>query len=100
MAAEPAFAVTACEPDTLRVSGTLGFATATAALAALRAGLRDGTRHTLDLAAVETCDSAGMACLLAVLAEARVQGRELTLEHVPTGLRTLAQVSGVDTLLG
>lgn len=100
MAAEPAFAVTAGEPGTLHVSGTLGFATAAAALEALRAGLRDGSRHQLDLAGVGTCDSAGMACLLTLLAEARTQGRALSLEHVPSGLRTLAQVSGVDQLLG
>lgn len=100
MAAEPAFAVTAGESDTLRVSGTLGFATAAAALEALRAGLRDGARRKLDLAAVETCDSAGMACLLAVLADARAQQRALVLENVPAGLRTLAQVSGVEQLLG
>lgn len=100
MAAEPAFAVTAGTPDTLRVSGTLDFATAAAALDALRAGLRDGQRCKLDLSGVETCDSAGMACLLALLADARTQGRTLVLEHVPAGLRTLARVSGVEELLG
>jgi phospholipid transport system transporter-binding protein len=86
-------------PDTVAVSGTLGFATAAAALTALNAALAQGPRRRLDLSAVAGCDSAGMACVLAVLAEAASQSRAVQLTHVPESLRTLAQVSGVDALL-
>ena len=100
MAAEPAFAIDQTLPDTVQVSGTLGFATAAAALDALRAALRDGGRHRLDLAGVTVCDSAGMACILALRADAAARGQALGLANVPAGLRTLAQVSGVESMLG
>lgn len=100
MAAESTFALDPASPDTLRVSGVLGFATAAAALESLRGALRNGGTRQLDLGGVTLCDSAGMACLLTVLAEAQAAGRALTLARVPAGLRTLAQVSGVDALLG
>ncbi|GAB3787057.1 STAS domain-containing protein [Dyella agri] len=99
MAAESAFRLDRAEPDTLAVSGTLGFATATEAWRALDEALRVGDRSQLDLAGVRSCDSAGLACVLAVLAAARKRGQAVGLQHVPDGLRTLAQVSGVEAML-
>ncbi|MEW9624582.1 STAS domain-containing protein [Rhodanobacter geophilus] len=99
MAAEAAFRLDRSEPGTLAVSGMLGFATAAAALQALNEGLRAGDRPRLDLAGVRACDSAGLACVLAALAAARVRGHAVALQHVPDGLRTLARVSGVEALL-
>lgn len=61
--------------------------------------LRAGDCLQLDLAGVRNCDSAGLACVLAVLAEARRRGQAVGLQHVPAGLRTLARVSGVEALL-
>lgn len=98
-AAEPGFRLDLGVPGTVRMSGMLGFATAAAALQALDEALRPGDRARLDLAGVRACDSAGLACVLAVLATARGRGRAVGLQHVPDGLRTLARVSGVEVLL-
>lgn len=86
--------------DTLGLRGALGFTTAGQALPALQAALSaDPQLHTLDLSDLTQVDSAGLACLLAVLGEASVAGRELRLAHAPDDMRTLAQVCGVDHLL-
>ena len=87
-------------PDTVTVSGTLSFATAAAALAALNTALGQGGRHQLDLAGVRNCDSAGLACVLAALAAAAEQGRSVRVLNAPAGMLALAQVSGVAPLLG
>jgi len=87
-------------PDTVAVSGTLSFVTAAAALAELNTALGQGSRRQLDLAAVQACDSAGLACVLAALAEAAGRGRSVRVLNAPAGLRALAQVSGVAPLLG
>jgi phospholipid transport system transporter-binding protein len=94
------FKLAAVGPDTVTVSGALGFTTAAAALAALNAALGQGARHRLDLAGVATCDSAGLACVLAVLAEAASRSRPVQVVNAPASLHTLAQVCGVETLLG
>lgn len=99
MAADNAFKLDRGTPGALAVSGALSFATATAALRALNEALRTGDRSQLDLAGVHTSDSAGLACVLAVLAEASGRGQTVSLQHVPDGMRTLAQVSGVEALL-
>lgn len=95
-----AFRLDSSMPDTVAVSGTLSFATAAAALTALNAALAQGARRRLDLAAVANCDSAGLACVLAALAEASGQGRPVRVSNAPAGMRALAQVSGVASLLG
>jgi phospholipid transport system transporter-binding protein len=95
-----AFRLDSSVPDTVAVSGTLSFATAAAALAALNAALAQGARRRLDLAAVGSCDSAGLACVLAALAEASGQGRPVRVSNAPAGMLALAQVSGVASLLG
>lgn len=85
---------------TLAVSGVLTFDTAHAALRALRDKLAAGGMFTaLDLAGVERGDSAGLACVLAVLADVRAHGLAMTVRHLPDGLRALAQVCEVEDLL-
>jgi phospholipid transport system transporter-binding protein len=93
------FRVTTNTPDTVCVSGVLSFATATKALAALRAEFGNSDRHTLDLSAVTTCDSAGLACVLAALSEADNGNRRVTTRHVPEGMQALAQVCDVQEFL-
>lgn len=85
-------------PSTLAVHGVLDFDTAAAALAAIRAALEGGVAR-LDLAGVSHSDSAGLACVLAVAAEANQCGRPLAVVGMPAGMRALAQVCEVDTLL-
>lgn len=93
------FRVASDLPDTVSVSGTLNFATAANALAAMRAAFAKHDRHTLDLAGVTVCDSAGLACVLAALSEADQGGERVAVRNVPVGMQALAQVSGVDPLL-
>lgn len=83
----------------LAVSGVLTFDTAHAALRAMRDKLAAGVFEVLDLAGVERGDSAGLACVLAVLADVRAHGRTLKVRHLPEGLHALAQVCEVEDLL-
>ena len=92
------FQVTRAAPDAVQVSGALTFATAAQALAAIDAAAADGCRQ-VDLAGVSQSDSAGLACVLAVLAGASERGRPLALRNVPEGMRVLASVCEVDKLL-
>ena len=86
-------------PDGVRVSGALTFANAAEALEALSAAVARGGRHTLDLAGVTRSDSAGLACVLAVLAKAAEQGRKLTVRNIPEGMHLLASVCEVESLM-
>ncbi|RUL74426.1 STAS domain-containing protein [Dyella choica] len=93
------FRVTAEGPGTVSVAGTLNFATAANALVAMRDAFASSDRNTLDLAGVDSCDSAGLACVLAALSEADQGGRRVAVRHVPAGMTALAQVCGVEPLL-
>lgn len=95
-----AFRLERTTPGTLGVSGVLSFDTAAAALAAMGTALAAEPVTRLDLAGVERSDSAGLACVLAVQAEARRLGRPLSVENMPPGMRALAQVCEVDALVG
>ncbi|HEX7814902.1 STAS domain-containing protein [Dyella sp.] len=90
-----AFQVSQAAPDTVHVSGALTFATAAAALQAIRAALPG--RQVLDLAGVERSDSAGLACVLAALAPS---GGKVHVRNLPGNMRRLAQVCEVEALLG
>jgi phospholipid transport system transporter-binding protein len=94
-----AFQVTRAAPDALVVSGALTFATAAQALSAINAAVASDGCRRVDLAGVSRSDSAGLACVLAVLAEAASHGRKLALSNVPEGMRVLAQVCEVDALI-
>lgn len=95
-----AFQLAETVPDTLSVSGELTFATAPAAWPAIESALARGSQSRLDLAGVEHGDSAGLACVLAAVAVVRSRGRRLQVNHLPAGLKALAQVCEVDHLLG
>ena len=62
-------------PGTLGVRGELSFDTAAAALQAIQSALAGGSVSHLDLAGVRHSDSAGLACVLAVAAEAARRDR-------------------------
>jgi phospholipid transport system transporter-binding protein len=87
-------------PGTLGVGGVLSFDTAAAALEAIGKALAAEPVARLDLAGLERADSAGLACVLAVQAEARRLGRPLAVVNMPEGLRALAQVCEVEALVG
>ena len=81
-----------------RVRGDLDFHTVGALL---RAGLESFAAPgdiEVDLSAVERTDSAGLALLLEWARAARVGGGALRLRAVPSQLRAIAAVSGLDTV--
>ncbi|MEO7149743.1 MAG: STAS domain-containing protein [Rhodanobacteraceae bacterium] len=88
------------DQNTLALSGALTFATAAHALADAGRALAHGAQTRLDLAEVTGADSAGLACVLALIADASRAGRRLIVVNLPEGLRALAQVCGVEPLLG
>ena len=94
-----AFQLQRTAPGTLGVDGVLSFATAAAALAAINAALAGEPVARLDLSGVRHSDSAGLACVLAVLADAAEQGRSLTVRNIPEGMHLLASVCEVEGLL-
>lgn len=81
------------------VSGVLTFANAASALDTLTAAVERDDRHTLDLAGVTRTDSAGLACVLAVLAGAAQRGRKLSVRNMPEGMHLLASVCEVEGLM-
>ena len=98
-AAEPRFQLDTGTPGTLGVSGVLSFDTAAAALRAIRSALAAGGAARLDLTGVRQSDSAGLACVLAVAAEADRRGQALQVVRMPASMRVLAQVCEVESLI-
>jgi phospholipid transport system transporter-binding protein len=94
------FQLDSSTPTTLRVSGVLSFDTAAGALQAIRSSLASGQAAQLDLAGVSHCDSAGLACVLAAIADADQRGQPVRVVGMPAGMLALAQVCEVDRLLG
>ncbi len=97
MSTAPDFQLDTSTPATLGVSGVLSFDTATAALRAIQSTLASGNAAQLDLTGVSHSDSAGLACVLAAVADA---GRPVRVVGMPAGMLALAQVCEVDSLLG
>lgn len=93
------FRVAASTSTTLALSGVLSFDTAAAALRAVQSTLTDGVATELDLAGITHGDSAGLACLLAVAAEADRRGHPVRVVHMSAAMQALAQVCEVDHLL-
>ena len=81
--------------DVVRLDGELVFATATRALGQARQALAAGATR-LDLAGVRRSDSAGLACVLALIAGAP---RTVKIENLPEAMRALARASEVERLL-
>ncbi len=81
------------------LTGTAGFATATALLAQGRTLFLPCASIDLDLAGVQSIDSAGLALLLCWLADARSQGKVLRLRNLPAQLRAIARISDVESML-
>jgi phospholipid transport system transporter-binding protein len=86
-------------PDAVRVSGVLTFANAARALETVSAAMARDGRRVIDLAGVTRSDSAGLACVLAVLAGAAERGRSLTVRNIPEGMHLLASVCEVEGLM-
>ena len=82
------------------VSGPLTFATVPELLAQSRRWWSEGASELeLDLSAVTRADSAGIALLLELLAQARQGGVQLRLTGLPDQLVQLVRANGVEQLL-
>lgn len=83
------------------LSGALTFATAADAYAlgvhALETDAADSM--IVDCKAVSLADGAGLAVLLAWMAQAQGRGRRLRYENLPDALRRIARISEVETFL-
>lgn len=55
---------------------------------------------TLDLAEIDSFNTAGLACLVNCAVAARNKGQQLLLQNVPANVLKLAKLSDVDTILG
>lgn len=86
-------------PGSVRVSGELTFGTAAAALKAIDTAVARDGRSELDLSGVTRSDSAGLACVLAVLAQSAERGRKLKVSNMPEGMHLLASVCEVEGLM-
>jgi phospholipid transport system transporter-binding protein len=84
----------------VRVSGELTFGNAAAALQAIGAAVSRDGRSVLDLSGVTRSDSAGLACVLAVLAGSAERGHKLSVRNMPEGMHLLASVCEVENLMG
>ncbi len=78
----------------------LTMAEASATLARLAPQLAAAADPVLDAAPLKLLDSAALAVLLACQRQAAGQGRALRISGAPPKLRQLAQLYGVDSLLG
>jgi len=81
------------------LSGVLGFDTVTAALAKGETLFAGHKRIVVDLAGVESTDSAGLALLVEWTGWARREKRKLSFKHVPKQALALARISEVDKIL-
>jgi phospholipid transport system transporter-binding protein len=86
-------------PGVLGVTGVMDFNNAAAAAQLIESALSNKSIQQLDLAGVKHADSAGLSCLVTVMAEAARQGRALKIVNLPSGLQALAKVSEVDQLI-
>jgi ABC-type transporter Mla MlaB component len=90
-------------PDRAQVKGSLTFATARAARAAGLAILERSQSTealTVDCSGVGASDSAGLAMLIDLLANATKRGRTVQFWNLPHGIVAAAKISDVDTILG
>ncbi|MGA7297519.1 MAG: STAS domain-containing protein [Rhodanobacteraceae bacterium] len=87
------------EGGVLAMSGPLTFASVAAAWREGKARILAARPTVLDLAAVQRADSAGLACVLALLACGRELQPQLAIRNAPDSLRDLARVSDAEKWL-
>ena len=94
----PFFGIEADTLGSLRATGSITFANASRALTQMPAPVR-GSALKVDLRALDGGDSATLAVLIAWSAAARRSGATLHYLGVSPGLRNLARLCEVDSLL-
>jgi phospholipid transport system transporter-binding protein len=89
--------------DRVQMKGSLVFATARAAREAGLAILERSSSSeplTVDCSGVGSSDSAGLAVLIDLLANASQRGRTVQFWNLPPGIVAAAKISEVDAILG
>jgi phospholipid transport system transporter-binding protein len=92
--------IEAIAPGRLAVRGELDFDTAPAALTRGLALLGSAAECEIDLSALSSGDSAGLAVLIEWLASTRRRGAKLRYTGVPAQMRAIARISDLEDLLG
>lgn len=92
----PRSSISNSDETTLSLAGSLIFANVAALWRDAQVRLRGGCVTVLDLSAVDVADSAGLACVLALLAEGRTSQPTLHVRHAPESMRALAKVSDAE----
>jgi phospholipid transport system transporter-binding protein len=95
--------VTEVSPGQIQVQGSLVFATVRAAREAGLAILERSQSSeplTVDCSGVTASDSAGLAFLVDLLANATKRARAVRFIDLPSGIVAAAKISDVDTILG
>jgi phospholipid transport system transporter-binding protein len=82
-----------------QVRGDMTFETTGKLLTASKALLQDVEDMHLDLAEVESVDSAGLALLLEWIARVKEKGGEVSLKGVPDTLLAIARLCQVDSFI-
>ena len=100
MSGAPHYSLETDSPGALRLRGAISFANAAQAFTAAPQAPARGVALDIDLAALESADSATLAVLIAWSAAARKHGTALRYLRAPQGLRNLAKLTEVDGLLG
>lgn len=93
-------AVELADADTLALRGALTFATAAAVYRDGIAALEQARPRRLALGGIGEADSAGLACVLALLAAGRRRRPDFAVAEAPANLRALARVSDAEGWLG
>jgi phospholipid transport system transporter-binding protein len=88
------------QPGYYVFEGELGFAAAEQILPAVSARIAAAVETTLDLGGVSRADSAALALLLEWQRLAQGSGRVLRYVNLPSQLRAIAHVAGVEEILG
>lgn len=88
-------------PGALRLSGVLDFRSGPQLRVAGKQliGENQSKELLLDCSAVEKSSSVGVALLLAFMRDAAAAGKTLSMSGLPSDMRQIAQVSGLDELL-
>ncbi|MCK5923213.1 MAG: STAS domain-containing protein [Methylococcales bacterium] len=85
--------------DTLSIAGVLDFTTASEVLEAVTPAIRDTESLTVDLGGVSSSNSAALALMVEWLGLARRNQHSVRFQAVPDGIRQLAVVCQVDSLI-
>lgn len=88
------------QPATFRLEGRLTVDEVPAVYREHRDWKEQGPPGVIDLSGLQATDSSAVALLLEWLSWARARGSETRFADPPEGLRTIAGLSQVDTLLG